>query len=207
MKFKKMLPVLLLSTCLCTSIHPFAMEKPIDNITEKTINEVNDDKNIIIKETTKNELIKLGINNDIKSITNRFEKIVDKKQSPKKSKNLFKKMKGYIEKKKTANKKKKKSLKSKKVGVFKLTAYCPCKKCSGKWGGGTATGAKAKEGKTIAVDPKEIPLGSKVKIGKHTYVAQDVGGAIKGKRIDIFFRTHQRALNFGVKKAKISVEK
>ena len=38
------------------------------------------------------------------------------------------------------------------LGKYKLTAYCGCKKCSGKWGTRTASGKKAKQGRTIAVD-------------------------------------------------------
>lgn len=81
---------------------------------------------------------------------------------------------------------------------FKVTAYCPCKKCSGKWGKMTSTGVIAKAGRTIAVDPKYIPYGTKVTINGNTYVAEDCGGAIKGNRIDIYFDSHQEALAFGV---------
>ena len=50
------------------------------------------------------------------------------------------------------------------LGKYKLTAYCGCKKCSGKWGTRTASGKKAKQGRTIAVDKRKIKLGSKVQI-------------------------------------------
>ena len=33
------------------------------------------------------------------------------------------------------------------LGKYKLTAYCGCKKCSGKWGTRTASGKKAKQGR------------------------------------------------------------
>lgn len=86
------------------------------------------------------------------------------------------------------------------LGTFKLTAYCPCSKCCGKWANGiTATGTTAKANHTIAVDPRVIPYGSVVCIeGYGTYVAEDCGGAIKGNRIDIFYNTHSEALNSGV---------
>ncbi|MFR1857426.1 3D domain-containing protein [[Clostridium] innocuum] len=38
----------------------------------------------------------------------------------------------------------------------------------------------------MAVDPDVIPLGSKVLIDGHVYVAEDVGGAVKGNVIDIY---------------------
>ena len=66
------------------------------------------------------------------------------------------------------------------LGKYKLTAYCGCRKCSGKWGARTASGKKAKQGRTIAVDKRKIKLGSKVQINGKTYVAEDVGGGVKG---------------------------
>ena len=94
------------------------------------------------------------------------------------------------------------------LGEFTLTAYCPCSKCCGKWANGiTSTGATAKEGVTIAVDPKKIPYGSKVKINGHTYIAQDCGGAIKNNKIDIYFDSHYEALKFGRQKAEVFVLK
>ena len=99
--------------------------------------------------------------------------------------------------------------KSKKVqylGKYKLTAYCGCKKCSGKWGTRTASGKKAKQGRTIAVDRKKIKLGTKVKINGKTYVAEDVGGGVKGKHIDVFFKSHKQTKKFG-KKTGVKVYK
>ena len=90
------------------------------------------------------------------------------------------------------------------LGRFKLTAYCACSKCCGQWANGiTATGTKATQGRTIAVDPKTIPYGSKVIINGHTYIAEDCGGSIKGNRIDVYFDSHKEALNFGVQYADV----
>lgn len=47
---------------------------------------------------------------------------------------------------------------------------------------------RAIEGHTIAVDPSVIPLGSEVLINGHEYVAEDIGGAVKGNVIDIYSR-------------------
>lgn len=97
------------------------------------------------------------------------------------------------------------SVSSKSLGKFKITAYCNCTKCCGKWAGGpTASGVMPKAGRTIAVDPKVIPLGTKVVIGGKTYVAEDTGGAIKGKRIDMYFASHSDALAWGVKYKNVS---
>lgn len=89
------------------------------------------------------------------------------------------------------------------LGRFKLTAYCPGRCCNGQWAGQTSTGATLVEGRTIAVDPKVIPYGSRVVINGHTYVAEDCGGGIKGKRIDVFFATHSAANRFGVQYADV----
>jgi 3D (Asp-Asp-Asp) domain-containing protein len=93
------------------------------------------------------------------------------------------------------------------LGTFKLTAYCACPKCCGKWADGiTYTGTKATEGRTIAVDPKVIPLGSTVYIDGVPYIAEDIGGAIKENRIDVFFSSHEAALQFGVQHADVAIK-
>ena len=89
--------------------------------------------------------------------------------------------------------------------VYKVTAYCPCIQCCGKSDGITASGTKALAGRTIAVDPQVIPLGSKVLIGGKTFVAEDIGGSVKGRRIDMFFATHREALQFGVQNLPVVV--
>lgn len=99
------------------------------------------------------------------------------------------------------------------IGEFKLTAYCPCEKCCGIWAKNrpngivyTASGAKAEAGKTIAVDPDVIPYGTEVKIGDHTYIAQDSGSAIKGNKIDVYYDDHSAALAHGLKYAEVMVK-
>lgn len=95
---------------------------------------------------------------------------------------------------------------SQQLGTFKLTAYCACPQCCGAFADGiTFTGTKATAGRTVAVDPSVIPLGSEVYINGQEYVAEDIGGAIKGNRIDIFFPTHAAALEFGVQYSEVSI--
>lgn len=93
----------------------------------------------------------------------------------------------------------------KSLGTFEITAYCPDSECSDEWGDMTSTGVRAKEGRTIAVDPRVIPYGSEVKINGHTYIAEDCGGAVKGKTIDIYFDTHEEAVTFGVQYAEVEL--
>ena len=92
------------------------------------------------------------------------------------------------------------------LGEFKLTAYCPCKKCSGNWGTQTSTGGTTVQGRTVAVDPSVIPYGTVLIINGHEYIADDCGGAIKGNRIDIYFDSHEEALEFGVQYTEVFVE-
>lgn len=85
------------------------------------------------------------------------------------------------------------------LGVFRITYYCSCSKCCGKWENGiTATGTTAKANRTIAVDPNVIPLGTIVRINGRDYIAEDTGGAIKSNRIDIYVDSHSEALELGV---------
>lgn len=87
-----------------------------------------------------------------------------------------------------------------------LTAYSPegGGKSPGSTGyGRTATGVKAVEGRTIAVDPNVIPLGWWVYIDGVGYRrAEDVGGAIVGNKIDVFFNSNSVAQQFGRKRGK-----
>ncbi|MFQ5965588.1 MAG: 3D domain-containing protein [Candidatus Scalinduaceae bacterium] len=97
-----------------------------------------------------------------------------------------------------------------KAEVFTITAYCSCKKCcdkdpSSKWYGITATGKKARWG-TVAVDRKVVRMGSKLRIAgfpNTIFGAEDVGGAIKGNHIDLWFPNHKEALKFGVHKKQV----
>ena len=64
-------------------------------------------------------------------------------------------------------------------------------------GNRTATGTPVRHG-VIAVDPSVIPLGTRVFIpGYGEAVAEDIGYAINGNRIDVAFDTHAEALMFG----------
>lgn len=90
------------------------------------------------------------------------------------------------------------------LGRFKITHYCSCFYCTGSWGPShTASGTVPAQGRTIAVDPSVIPLGSQVIINGHVYTAEDTGGAIKGKVIDIYMGSHAAALAGGVYYAEV----
>lgn len=91
------------------------------------------------------------------------------------------------------------------VEEYVITAYCPCKKCCGKTDKITASGVKAVQGITVAMD-KSIPFGTKIYIdGVGERIVQDRGGAIKKGRIDIFFDTHEQALEWGRQTKKVTI--
>lgn len=92
--------------------------------------------------------------------------------------------------------------------TYTITAYCPCIECSEGYGKNTATGKVATEGRTVAVDPKKIPYGTKLEIeGVGVRVAEDCGGGIKGNKIDLYFDTHQEVLSFGRQTKKVTIMK
>lgn len=71
--------------------------------------------------------------------------------------------------------------------------------------GVTASGTPARRG-VIAVDPKIIPMGTKVYIpGYGTAIAEDVGGAIKGNKIDLCYSTKQEAYSWGVRNVTVYI--
>ncbi|MBY6052555.1 LysM peptidoglycan-binding domain-containing protein [Cytobacillus firmus] len=90
----------------------------------------------------------------------------------------------------------------------KATAYtASCKGCSGI----TYTGINLKKNpnaKVISVDPKVIPLGSKVYVpGYGEAIAGDKGSAVRGNKIDVFIPNKQKALQWGSKTVTIKVYK
>lgn len=83
--------------------------------------------------------------------------------------------------------------------IWNVSFYCSCEKCTGKWGGLTASGVQATPWYTIAMD-KKYPMGTKLKLEgfDHIFVKEDVGGAIKGNKVDIYVgNDHQLALKLG----------
>ena len=89
--------------------------------------------------------------------------------------------------------------------TFKATAYCR----TDVGGERTSTGTRTRVG-AIAVDPKVIPYGTRMfivtKDGSYIYgvaTAEDCGGAIKGKRLDLFYETNAECRRFGVRNCDV----
>lgn len=108
------------------------------------------------------------------------------------------------------------SLVGRQVLIMEATAYDLSYESTGKrpgdkWYGITASGTKARPG-VVAVDPKVIPLGTKLYIESmddtpdYGYaVAEDTGGAIKGNRIDLFMEDAEDVKQFGRRNVKVYI--
>ena len=104
------------------------------------------------------------------------------------------------------------------IGEFDLTAYCSCEKCCGVWAKNRpvdemgneivygASGNRLFANRSVAVDPSVIPYGMELVIDGLRYAAHDCGGAIKGNRIDVYFDSHEEALQFGRQTKTVYVE-
>ena len=111
-------------------------------------------------------------------------------------------------------------------GDVLVTAYCNCGECCGwefsllgfgppvytygpqkgqrKKVGVTASGTVARLG-TVAADPKVYPFGTRLQIpGSGTGIVEDVGGAIKGRHIDVWMPSHETALRWGRRNLKVT---
>ncbi len=95
------------------------------------------------------------------------------------------------------------------VEVFNATAYDASPADNGPWAGKTSTGMPLVYG-VVAVDPKVIPYGTRMYIesvdGQFIYgyaIAGDCGGAIKGKKVDLFFPSRSTCYSFGRRPVRI----
>jgi len=93
------------------------------------------------------------------------------------------------------------------LGTYRITAYCPCARCCGKSDGITADGTYAPTWpERIVSASKGIPFGTRMWIeGVGVVTVHDRGGAIDGRRAELFFQTHDEALQWGVQELKVSV--
>lgn len=89
-----------------------------------------------------------------------------------------------------------------------VTAYCPCGKCCGRFADGiTASGRSvtANNGRFCAAG-RSIPFGTLINIPGYGKVpVLDRGGAIRGDKLDVYFPTHQAALEWGRKVLDVEI--
>lgn len=104
------------------------------------------------------------------------------------------------------------------LGEFRVTAYCTCVKCCGVWSQDhpshagtdyvqkTASGTIPTAGRTIAADPSVLPYGTVIVVDGHEYIVEDAGSAVNGNTIDIYFSSHEAALEWGVQYKTIYIK-
>lgn len=113
------------------------------------------------------------------------------------------------------------------IMVFEVTGYCNCGKCCGwersffglgqpvfssgpnkgrpKKVGVTASGTRTAHG-TVAADTRMLPFGTVIFVPGYGYGrVEDRGGAIKGNKIDLWFSSHDKALQWGRRTIKVKV--
>ena len=96
---------------------------------------------------------------------------------------------------------------------MEVTAYCACTRCCGPHASGiTASGLPVTYnfGRFAAADSAVLPIGSNLRIpGYHngrSVPVIDRGGAIKGYKLDVFFPTHEQALEWGRRWVLVTIE-
>ena len=93
------------------------------------------------------------------------------------------------------------------IGEYTIDYYCSCETCRAKASKVKATGTPVVEGQTIAVDPDEIPYGTKVIIDGHVFTAEDYDTSCKEKHISIYVNEHETAQKLNEKKAEVYLVK
>lgn len=166
------------------TVNIVAEEVKKENVENKTIEDTQE------KQVEKNKEEKKDVVTKKKEKSKKDEN-TDKKETSKKKSTSTKK----TTKKSSAKKSTKKESKKINLGTFKVYAYSS--------GGITASGARTKANHTVAVDPKVIPLGSKIMVNGKVYKAEDTGGAIKGKKLDIYMPSESACRNWGVRNCTV----
>jgi len=100
-----------------------------------------------------------------------------------------------------------------KIKRMKVTGYCPCKKCCGKFADGkTSIGRDAWKTYGIAADPKLLPYGTRLDIpGIGIRIVDDTGGAMRQSakkgiyHVDVRFHDHNKAKEFGVQWLNVKI--
>ena len=95
---------------------------------------------------------------------------------------------------------------------MRVTAYCPCPKCCGQYSDGiTACGHEIEPGDVFVAADRQYSFGTKMTIPRYNngqpVEVLDRGGAIQGNRLDVFFGSHQEALEWGVRYLDVKVRR
>ena len=93
---------------------------------------------------------------------------------------------------------------------MRVTAYCPCPKCCGESSDGvTACRYKIQQGDTFVAADRKYPFGTELIVAGYNNDSPvkvlDRGGAIYGNRLDVYFDSHQQALEWGVRYIDVKI--
>jgi 3D (Asp-Asp-Asp) domain-containing protein len=93
---------------------------------------------------------------------------------------------------------------------MRVTAYCPCRKCCGEYSDGiTACGHRIQSGDVFVAADRRYDFGTEMLIADYNnsepVTVLDRGGAIRGNRLDVFFGSHKKALQWGVRYIDVKV--
>ena len=94
--------------------------------------------------------------------------------------------------------------------TMRVTAYCPCPKCCGEYSDNiTANGHSISQGDRFVAADRRFSFGTQMVIpgynNSNTVKVFDRGGAIYDNRLDVFFNTHQEALEWGVQYLNVKI--
>jgi len=96
--------------------------------------------------------------------------------------------------------------------TMRVTAYCPCKICCGKFADGkTANGHEIQQNDVFVAADKMYPFGTEIIVpgynnGQPVKVF-DRGRVIRGNRLDVFFNSHKTAREWGVKYLEVKLRR
>ena len=88
------------------------------------------------------------------------------------------------------------------VGRYRMSHFCPCRKCNGSNAGRTASGAPMTVGRTVATG-REFPFGTRLLINGTIYTVEDRG--VPNGCVDILVDSHGEAYQHGVFRSEIFV--
>lgn len=94
---------------------------------------------------------------------------------------------------------------------MKVTGYCACSRCCGHFADGiTACNHRIQKGDAFVAADKSYNFGTQMIIpgyyADRPVRVMDRGGAIQGNHLDLFFHTHQEALEWGVQYLDVQIK-
>ena len=89
------------------------------------------------------------------------------------------------------------------LGKWKTTGYCPCRRCNGRNAGRTASGAPMIPGRTVAVGG--LPFGTVLRVNGQEYVVEDRGTPYG--HIDFLYPDHKTASRHGVQYLEVYIKR